>query len=412
VAAVNTEGWESVAMPEESLQPLSVPRMPGAFAADPEYHRVDLTWTPTVELDLDHYEVYRGLDAQSLTLYDASVTANPYSDAAVSAATRYFYQIRAIDQTANASALTEIVSAIPATFDQGTLLFDLTSQTLADPSQEEQEAVYNAMFGVYPHALYRYDNYAVPVDKSQLGQYGTIYWIDDDLNWENWPADHWAKLNWYLTYGNNVVIIGWQTPNEISSGTFLYDAFRISDLSRITVVDCVGGIGESGFPGVVFDTAKVDDIFTGWNGTLTHIWTMTTADASAEVIFRYNSASDNPGREVLPVGVRRLYGGSKIALVGLPLYFIRNADAQAMVASFAGWFDLPSADPGDLNADGGVDALDILMEADIVFAGMFPPTGYAHADVNGDCVGNVLDIVHLIDYVFRGGPAPVEGCVR
>ena len=412
VAGVNTAGWESIGMSEVSLQPLSLPRVPGAFSADPEYQRIDLNWDLPVELDLNHYEVYRGLDTFSIALYDGSVTSSPYSDAAVAATTRYFYQIRAIDNAANTSAMSGIVSAIPATFDQGTLLFDLTSQTISDPTQEQQEDVYNGMFAGFPHGFYRYDNYADPVDKSELGQYGTVYWIDDDLSWEKWTADQWAKLEWYLSYGNNVVIIGWATPNEVSSGTFLYDRFRVSDIERINAVDCVGGIGEGGFPSVIFDTAKVVDIFTPWNGKLAQIWTETTADVSAEVILRYNSAINDPAREVLPVAVRRDYGGNKMALVGLPLYYMRLADAQAMITSFAAWFGLPPADPGDLNADGNVDALDIMYEVDIVFAGLFPPTGYAHADVNGDCVCNVLDIVYLIDYVFRGGAAPVVGCVR
>jgi hypothetical protein len=49
---------------------------------------------------------------------------------------------------------------------------------------------------------------------------------------------------------------------------------------------------------------------------------------------------------------------------------------------------------------------------DDVFAGADPPAGYSYIDVNGDCDGTVLDLLCLIEYVFRGGPAPVEGCVK
>lgn len=412
VAAVNTAGWESVAMAEQSLQPLMIPRVPEAFAADPEYQRVALLWNPAMELDLDHYEVYRGLDTASLALYDATVTAAPYADHAVSSGVRYFYQIRAIDHAANASDMSGIVNAIPATFDKGILLLDMTSQTISDPSQQEQEDAYNAMFAAYPHGFYRYDDYHVPLDKSELGQYGTIFWIDDDISWEKWSDDHWAKLNWYLNFGNNVVIAGWQTPNEITAGGFLYDVFGVSDLHRIDAVDCVGGIGESGFPSVVFDTAKVADIYTPWNGKLARIWTLTSVDPSTEVLLRYNSATDDASREVLPVAVRRNYGGNKMALVGLPLYYMRTADAQAMIGALATWFDLPAADPGDLNADGNVNLVDLMIEVDVVFSGMFPPTGYKNADVNASCICDVLDIVYMIDYIYRGGPAPVEGCLR
>jgi len=411
VAAVNTEGWESVAMTQQTLQPWVAPRVPETFTADPEYQRVDLLWAPPVELDLDHYEVYRGLDTASLALYDATVTSSPFADHAVTSGTRYFYQIRAIDNTANPSDMSGIVNAVPATFDRGILLLDMTSQSLSDPSQEEQETVYNNIFAAYAHSLYRYDNYADPIDKSELGQYGTIFWIDDDLSWERWTADHWAKLNWYLNFGNNVVIIGWQTPNEILADNFLYDAFRVSDLDRINAVDCVGGIGESGMPGVVFDTAKVVAIYTPWDGTMAQIWTMTVSDPSAEVLYRYNSATDDAAREALPVAVRRNYNGNKMALIGLPLYYMRDADAQAMIGALGAWFDLPAADPGDLNADGGVDLLDLMMEVNVVFSGAFPPTGYKNADVDASCICDVLDIVYMIDFVYRGGPSPVEGCL-
>ena len=53
-----------------------------------------------------------------------------------------------------------------------------------------------------------------------------------------------------------------------------------------------------------------------------------------------------------------------------------------------------------------------MLEINVVFSGTFPPTGYKNADVNGTCVCDVLDIVYFIDYVYRGGPAPVEGCLR
>jgi hypothetical protein len=410
VAAENTAGWTSVALPEMSLDPQSQPRVPTSVAAESEYQRIDVSWDASVELDFDHYELYRGPDELSLTLFEPNLTTNTYSDAAVSATTRFYYQVRSVDQSANTSALSDIVSAVAATFDQGTLLFDLTGSTLGNPTEQQQDSVYNAMFAAHSHGFYQYNDYDDPVDKSELGQYQVLYWIDDDLSWENWPADHWTKLNWYLSYGNSVVIVGWQTPNELTSD-FRYDRLRISDVDKINSVDCVGGLGEAGFPSVIFDTAKVVDIYTPWDGKLGQVWTMTQADGTAEVFLRYNSATDDPVRETLPVGIRRSTGGAKLALVGLPLYYMREADAQAMIGALATWFDLPPADPGDLNGDGAIDVLDLSNLVDVIFAGSFPGTGYNSADVNGDCEVNVLDLVYMIDHLFRGGPAPLAGCV-
>jgi hypothetical protein len=412
VAAVNENGWESVVMTEESLDPRALPRVPSAFDVSPEYHRIELSWGSPVELDISHYEVYRGPDEASLTLYDGNVTGNLFVDHTVDAGVRYFYHMRAIDNTANPSDYSATASAIPATFDQGILLLDMTGESISEPPQQEQEDTYHAMFTGYPHGFYQYDDYDDPLDKSELGQYETVFWIDDDLNWERWTDDHWAKLDWYMNYGNNVVIAGWQTPNEIVSGSFLYDVFHVSGVSRITAADCLGGIGEGGFPGVVFDTAKVSAIIPPWGGTMGQIWTLTPADGSTDVFFRYDSNTDDPAREALPVGVKSEYGASKMALLALPLYYLRDADAQAMIAALQTWFDMAPAGPGDLNADTFVDVLDLMIEIDVVFAGMFPPTGYANADVNATCDCNVLDIVYMIDYCYRGGPAPLEGCQR
>jgi hypothetical protein len=292
------------------------------------------------------------------------------------------------------------------------LVFNLTADYMGNPTAEQQLDVYSTIFAGYPHGYVDYDDYDEPVPKAVLGQYETLYWIDDDLSWENWPPDHWAKLNWYLSYGNSFVLAGWQTPNEAQAGNFLYNQFHVSDVERIDALDCVGGIGEDGFPSVVFDTAKVVAIYTPWDGKLLRIWAMTPADASAEVILRYNSAIDDPARELLPVAVRRNTGLGRMALIGLPLYYMRNADAQSLVATLADWFGLPAADPGDLNADGTIDLADVMVACHVIFEGMSPPTGYPHTDTNGDCKCTVLDVVHMIDYVFRGGPDPLAGCEK
>ena len=115
---------------------------------------------------------------------------------------------------------------------------------------------------------------------------------------------------------------------------------------------------------------------------------------------------------MLPVGIRRNTGIGRIVLLSLPLYYIRNTDAQAMVAALNDWFGIPAADPGDLNADGSIDLLDVMVACEVIFEGMPPPTGYLHTDTNGDCTCNVLDVVCMIDCVFRGGPDPVAGCAR
>ncbi len=73
--------------------------------------------------------------------------------------------------------------------DQDMLIFDVTGHTSGDPTEADQLLVYNQIFAGYQHGYYQYDSYSVPIDKSELGQYQTIFWIDDDISREVWPAD-------------------------------------------------------------------------------------------------------------------------------------------------------------------------------------------------------------------------------
>jgi hypothetical protein len=409
VCAVNAAGWESAANAELSLAPQRLPRVPANVAADIEFQRIELRWDPNVELDFDHYVVYRGTDSMALTVYIPSVGINSYTDYAVSGHTRYYYRIAALDGDGYSSAPSVLVSGIPATFDRDVLLLDLTAATSGNPSEAEQWNVYNRFFAGYPR-WYSQSDGTMPLDRSDLGQYKTVFLLDDDYQWESWPSANWGNLNWYVSHANNLAIVGWATPNEVNSAGFLYDLFHVSSLARIGAFDCVGGLGVGGFPDVVFDTARV---YADWYGTLFNIWTLTPADPSSEVILRYNSATNDPSRETLPVAVRRNAGTGKAALIGLPLYYMRDTDGIGLVTALMEWFGTsPGYVLGDLNGDGAVDVFDVVALIGAAFQGLPPPTGYARADVNGDCVVDVFDVIYLIDYTFSGGAAPVPGCAK
>lgn len=60
---------------------------------------------------------------------------------------------------------------------------------------------------------------------------------------------------------------------------------------------------------------------------------------------------------------------------------------------------------GDANADGLVDAGDVVFLVNYLFAGGAAPT--AMADVNADTRVDALDVYYLINYLFAGGQSPV-----
>lgn len=61
---------------------------------------------------------------------------------------------------------------------------------------------------------------------------------------------------------------------------------------------------------------------------------------------------------------------------------------------------------GDINYDGSLDILDILLLIDAKFKNGPPPSSNWIADINADGTVNLLDIIYYIDYKFKDGPAP------
>jgi hypothetical protein len=68
--------------------------------------------------------------------------------------------------------------------------------------------------------------------------------------------------------------------------------------------------------------------------------------------------------------------------------------------------------PGDQNGDLSLDALDLSVLIDHLFAGAPPPSPVNASDLNGDCQSDALDLGYLIDHLFAGGALPVPGCVE
>lgn len=415
VVAVNAAGTESLSRLERSQTPLSIPRPVDSFFVDPDYQVVRVSWYPSQELDFDHYIVYRGEDSTSLLPYNSTLTTSGLDDGGTVAHTRYYYQVQAVDAEGNAGPLTSIQSAIPATFDLGVLVVNQTSDFAfsANPSVAQQTAVYTEMFADLPHAYMRTVNGAPDFDKSILGEYNTVYILDDDNVLEQWHPSLTPKLDWFLSNGNNLVVIGWFTPNEILYSSIyggMLEWFQVDNRTQIMDIDCSGGLGAEGFPDIRFDSTRVTELHPSYYGRMRQIVSLEAVDTGSEIIYGYDSHTNDPSREGLPVGARCIVGNSKVAFIGLPLYYMQTADAQALIAALDAWINPPPPAPGDLNADGTIDALDLMAVIDAIFYGVEPPAGSTYVDTNGDCIHNVLDVVCLIDYIFRGGADPLIGC--
>jgi len=68
--------------------------------------------------------------------------------------------------------------------------------------------------------------------------------------------------------------------------------------------------------------------------------------------------------------------------------------------------------PGDANADGVVDMVDLIYVIHYLFLKGNSPLPLRAADVNADCMVDIEDVVYLINYILRGGPPLLVGCAK
>jgi len=92
------------------------------FAAERDGARIVLSWQPPGEVDVIHYNVYRGTNPDDLAFYDdvdANVTAG--YDTEVLRGTTYYYAISA-NGTAGEGPLSPVVMVTPPTDQYSTLV--------------------------------------------------------------------------------------------------------------------------------------------------------------------------------------------------------------------------------------------------------------------------------------------------
>ncbi len=92
-------------------------------------------------------------------------------------------------------------------------------------------------------------------------------------------------------------------------------------------------------------------------------------------------------------------------LVGNLEPFTAVAETQTLVdTTFTG----PPFVPGDANASGSVNGLDVVFLVGYLKGGPAPPDPILRADANGSCSVNGLDVTYLVAFL-KGGPAPFAG---
>jgi Peptidase family M28/Dockerin type I domain len=412
VMGINQDGYGPIYLIQKSEMPLVIPRAPASFVADPDSGHILLTWKANQELDLDHYELYRQDSLASWRLLVDNLSDSFYVDWSPLGHVSYQYEARALDHDLNASSFSALGSAVAATFDGGVLFVEETAAGGVNPSETKQNNFYDSIFTDHYAFKYKISNNLQKMGRSLAGQYGSVFWFDDDFT-SHLLDNSLDSLTWYLNYSTNVFIAGMETvswvsgPDPLGPGDFFYDNFGIARVNENSSMDFIGATGVNGWPDLHTAT---DNAFSGILPTVS----VFELRPGAQVIYTYNSNSGNMTYQGKPAGVIYETPKGKRIAFSFPICQLREADAQALIAKVYDYFGQASGlhPYGDATGDGLVNISDIVFIINYLYRGGTAPHDPNYADVNGNCIINIQDISYLMKYLYLGGPAPVQGCVQ
>lgn len=394
------------------MAPNSYPRAPEGVNAYGNSDYIYLVWETNPELDLNHYELTRRPSGGMWQIIDVNLTDTFYNDYTADDHIEYEYQLIAVDNDLLHSEMSNIATAVIASFDWPLLYIDETaSDGTLNPSETEQTEFYeDFLFDEIMYNKFEINQYVNGVTKSTIGQYKTVFWIDDDIasHYFNVSQD---SISWFLHYTTNFVLAGWEpvfwsTGNSyVYPGEFFYDNFGIYQVTNNSNFDFIGAFGQNGWPDLTVDT---DNIFAGHLSGISVFGTI----PGAEVIYTYNSLSDDGAFENMPCGIMYNDGtGINIALA-FPIYHLTDESAKLLTNKI---FDVLGIERhiiyGDVNNDNVLNILDIIYVINYLYKNGAPPVFLNNADVNGDCTISILDIVYMISFIYKGGAQPLPGCV-
>lgn len=412
VLGINADGHGPVYTNESSGTPFEIPRAPTQLRAEPDLRKIVLTWKANKEVDLNRYILLRRTPDSEWAILKDNITDTSCVDSAALPHLHYDYSVQAVDNSGNFSDSSAVSGAVAASFDGGMLFVEETFAGGMDPTNEQQEAYYDSIFAGQTYSKYYFDSIPQAPSRSIAGQYGSIIWLDDDVSDHLFLSDL-DSIRWYLGYDSTDIFLAgnetvfWLTgSNPLNPGNFVYDDFGISRITENASFDFTGATGLNGWPTLHINPSGI------FGAKMPRISIFETLPG-AQVIYTYNSFSGNPSYQGKPAGViYQAHGGKRIAL-SFPIYYLYEAEAQALIAKAFDYFEevVPTRPYGDANNDGHVNMLDITFIINFLYKHGTTPSDPDYADPNGSCHINALDVTYLIFYLYKGGPVPVAGCV-
>jgi hypothetical protein len=336
VRAVDGAGHPSYCAYEVTGVPRLVPLAPSGVITMPVVSGVRVDWQPNDELDFAGYRLYRRLNDNPVydSLNTMLLTDTTYTDYPLSGMNRYYYAVRAFDQSGYYSDLSAEAYGRPITLDQGVLVIDETRNS-TNPPDTLQDAFYTFIMDNYFADFYEYDSSQHAPILADFVPYSSIAWFADDYI-ENFASDHVNNFQTYLDLGGNIWFAGWRPtaniegqtsyPFDFSSGEFMHDYFKVSHVEVSLPPDSFQAAdGLQGYPRLEVDSVKVP--FVSWNGVLRYIDALTPT-TGAENIYTMDMRNNSSSFEGALCGIRYLGNDFKVVFFGFPLYFMDQDQAR------------------------------------------------------------------------------------
>ncbi|MBA7517227.1 hypothetical protein ES705_09280 [subsurface metagenome] len=118
---------DEAALPTDTTSPAKVTNLTVTTVSCVQ---LDLAWNANTEEDLDHYNVYRSTTSGGSSSLVASPTTNSYSDVELTALTKYYYVVSAVDVSGNEGVVSDEAFGTTSADNLG----PMTSNVVAEPN--------------------------------------------------------------------------------------------------------------------------------------------------------------------------------------------------------------------------------------------------------------------------------------
>jgi hypothetical protein len=352
LSAYDTDDNESVFCEEIAFTPRGQPSAPSGVDAASESEGINIRWIANPELDIALYRIYRQAPGQPSPEIVRSVLHpdSAWFDSALTPHLLYRYYLTAVDVDSIESPHSDYVWGQLVTHDLGILTIDGTLDGSGNPYQPTDAAVDS----FYERALagFRFAGQWDEADSvtagaqmtdAHLAPYSTILVYSDRLS-NIMLRDDTTEIKKYLDHGGNLFVCGWKLSYSLAGNTSMFAQFPpgsfFHDYLKIDSVRVAGtesrdfvravSLLPGAYPDLNVDTLKAP-LFS--HRLFDMEAAMRPLVGGAEEIYMYESSLGNGSPlHGQPNGLRYLGADFKVFVLDIPLFFMRAADADSLVA--------------------------------------------------------------------------------